>query len=363
MAAPAIRYDGDFKQQTAHIAYTPDFNPAVECIIDDKLATIGERYLAWIKRNSWGRGSSYAVNEDGTPVWQRDAVEALGTTKQRISATHNYLVKRGYLRDELKILYPVVSPQLGPDPLKSPDSPDFLDYESFLADWKVTHSPDFSELETAREIRKVADSKVKTIERRMLQDYKKWLTARTTDEKSATPEDSEEPIKSVGTYLPTSSSRLVGKDTGPTDQLTPPDPPESIPQPPAGPEEDPNSVEKRILMLPSVRQLQKKFHSLPSPELLRKIVQNLQGAPLDRFERRIEQRFAKIKTFGFLQNLALDVGNSYQLDTTFEEPGEDAEAERQLKIEAWRAILSDPNESPEMKQQTRELLEAELKKA
>ena len=66
MAASATGNDGDFKQQTAHLAYTPDFNTRLEAVMDDQLATIGERYKAWLARNCWG-GILYAVKEDGTP--------------------------------------------------------------------------------------------------------------------------------------------------------------------------------------------------------------------------------------------------------------------------------------------------------
>jgi hypothetical protein len=333
----------------------------------DRLATIGERYMAWIKRNSWGRDSFYAIKEDRTPAWQRDAVKELGISKQRISAATQYFVKRGYLREELKILYLVISPQLGPDPKKVRGTPDF--FINFIPEWKVTHTPDFLEWETAREMRKVANTTVKRIERLMMADFKKWAAARTSAEKSAAPADSEQRLKSVGTYLPTSGvCRYVGTEPTPglsdrpTNQPTPAPIPEPLPEPPALPKEESNSVEKEILMLPTVRQLQKKFQSLPSPELLRKIVQKLQGAPLERFNARIEQRFQTVKTFGFLQNLALDVGNAYQHELSAQDPDEGEQAQRQLKIEAWRAILADPNETAEAKEQARKLLEAEVKK-
>ncbi|MGA7234109.1 MAG: hypothetical protein WBY44_00415 [Bryobacteraceae bacterium] len=116
--------------------------------------------------------------------------------------------------------------------------------------------------------------------------------------------------------------------------------------------------------MPTVRQLQKRLHSMPSPELLRKIAQNLQGAPLEGFNARIEQRFSSVKTFGFLQHLASDVGNSYRqacqpderLETT---QRNESEVQRRLKIEAWKAIAADPDESPQAKAEAKKFLEAE----
>jgi hypothetical protein len=58
----------------------------------------------------------------------------------------------------------------------------------------------------------------------------------------------------------------------------------------------------------------------------------------------------------------LDVGNAYQHSLKDEEDSQGGQTEWQLKIEAWKAILADSNESPETKQQTRKLLEAELRK-
>ena len=344
MAASGIRDDGDFKRQTAHLAFTPDFNTRLEAIMHDRLATIGERYMAWLARNCWGRSSWYAVKEDGTPAWQRDAVEDLSISKQRISAATRYLVQRGYLREELKILYLVISPQPGPDPQKVRYTPDFL--TNFLSDWKVTNTQDFLEWEQARETRKVANTTVKKIERIMAADYKKWQGARTLPQKSAEAAHSEPRLKSVGTYLPTyiEEGRYVGAaEPGLSDQK---------PQ---------DSIEKEILALPAVQQVQKRLHSLPSPELLGKIVENLQGAPPERFNARIEQRFNAVKTFGFLQNLALDVGNAYREESDRSAaPAAESQTLQRLKIEAWKAILADPNESLEIKEETRRHLEVEL---
>jgi hypothetical protein len=367
MAAPAIRYDGDFKQQTSELDYTPHFNTALEAVMHDRLATAGERILAWIHRNSWGRGKFHAVTETGKVAWQSDCAADLRIDKRRVSKVVKYLIHRGYLLDEQKLLYPVISPQIGSQP-KVAGAGDF--FTNFLPEWKVAHSTDFAELEVSR-------SNVVRIRKMMLTDYKKWKGARTSAEKSAAPAASERRLKSVGTYLPTSDvCRYVGTEPSPglcdrpTDQPTPAPIPEPLPEPTTLPVEESNSVEKRILMLPAVRLLQKKFHSLPSPELLRKIVQNLQGAPLERFNARIEQRFQTVKSFGFLQNLALDVGNAYRQELKLEPPIEMLEAAqrkerqtlRRLKIEAWQAILADPNETAEAKQQARELLEVELKK-
>ena len=369
MAASATGNGGDFKQQTAHLAFTPDFNTRLEAVMHDQLATIGERYKAWLARNCWGRDSWYAVKEDGTPAWQRDAVKDLGISKQRISAATRYLVNRGYLREELKILYLVISPRPGPDPQKVRDTPDFL--TNFLSDWKVTNTQDFLEWEQARETRKVANTTVKKIERIMAADFKKWQGVRTLPEKSLQTTDSERRLKSVGTYLPTRDiSRYVGTESPgglsdrPTDQPATKSPEPESPQTEEPSKQEPSGIEREILALPTVRQLQKRLHSMPSPELLRKIAQNLQGAPLEGFNARIEQRFSSVKTFGFLQHLASDVGNAYRQAC---QPTERSEAtqrnesvQRRLKIEAWKAIVADPDESPQAKAEAMKFLEAVL---
>ena len=364
MAASAVRYDGDFKQQTAQLSYTPDFNDALEAVIHDRLATAGERILAWIKRNSWGRDSWHAITEEGRAARQSDCAAALGIDKRRVSKVINYLIHRGYLLDEIKLLYPVVSPKVAPLQQKVAGAGDF--FTIFVEEWKVAHSTDFQELEVSR-------SNVARLRRVMLSDYKKWKASRTSTEKSPEVPDSERRLKSVGTYLPTRDiSRYVGTESPadfsdqPTDQpaINPPEP--ESPQIEEPSNQEPSGIEREILALPTVRQLQKRLHSMPSPELLRKIAQNLQGAPLEGFNARIEQRFSSVKTFGFLQHLASDVGNAYRqalsmppVERLEAAQAKESQAQRRLKIEAWKAILADPNESPEIKEETRRHLEAE----
>ena len=362
MAASATRHDGDFKQKTAGLAYTPDFNDALEAISHDRLATSAERILAWIKRNSWGRNSWYAITADQKVAWQSDCAAELKIDKRRVSKVIKYLIQRGYLQNELKLLYPVVSPQLDSYE-KVAGGGDF--FINFLAEWKVAHSTDFSELEVSR-------SNVARIRRMMLSDFKRWRASRTSAEKSPEVPVSERRLKSVGTYLPTRDiSRYVGTESPgglsdqPTDQPAIKSPEPESPQTEEPSNQEPSGIEREILALPTVRQLQKRLHSMPSPELLRKIAQNLQGAPLEGFNARIEQRFASVKTFGFLQHLASDVGNAYRQACQPNQRSEatqrnEAETQRRLKIEAWKAIMEDPDESPQAKAEAMKFLEAVL---
>ena len=361
MAASAARHDGDFKQKTAGLAYTPEFNDALEALMHDQFATYAERILAWIKRNSWGRDSWYAITESGKVAWQSDCAGELRIDKRGVSKAIKYLIHRGYLLDELKLLYPVVSPTLGLEQ-KVAGAGDF--FTIFVEEWKVAHSTDFQELQVSR-------SNVARLRKVMLSDFKKWKASQTSTEKSPASPSDERRLKSVGTYLPTRHiSRYVGTESPgglsdqPTDLPAIKSPEPESPQTEEPSSQEPSGIEKEILALPTVRQLQKRLHSMPSPELLRKIAQNLQGAPLEGFNARIEQRFSSVKTFGFLQHLASDVGNAYRqacqpnqrLETT---QRNESEVQRRLKIEAWKAIVADPDESPQAKAEAKKFLEAE----
>lgn len=128
-------------------------------------------------------------------------------------------------------------------------------------------------------------------------------------------------------------SRYVGKDAEPTDQPTPVPPPE--PEPIENDPADPSSVEERILQLPAVQAVGLKLHSVPTPKLLREITQALQGAPLERLDVRIRQRFRSVKSFGLVLNLAEDVGAAFR-----EEPKVESTAAANGELDK---ILLDPD--------------------
>jgi TolA-binding protein len=54
-AAAAASYE----EQTKGLLFTKDFGTALEAIMRDELATVGQRFLAWLKRYSWGEYSLY----------------------------------------------------------------------------------------------------------------------------------------------------------------------------------------------------------------------------------------------------------------------------------------------------------------
>lgn len=160
---------GEYEGKTEGLSFTKDFNGAVEAIMNDQMATAGQRFLAWLKRYAWGEYSLYAIGEDGLPKFQVDAVRELGLSKSRVSHVVAYYEARGQVRTQDKMLYPVISPELGPRPEKVADSRNF---SKFLEDWKVANSSNFQELEVAR-------STVKRIQKVILSDYKKFRQSAT----------------------------------------------------------------------------------------------------------------------------------------------------------------------------------------
>lgn len=164
----AAQARAEYEKATQGLLFTKDFT-SLDAIIQDRLATAGERVYAWIKRRAWGNYRLFCVNEDGTPAYQCDCVAETGILKQIVSRTVQYLEKRGYVRTEGKLIYPVLSPVLGEASKKVTRSVDFL---QFIDDWKVTHSVDFEELEVAR-------SNVERIRKVILSGYKQWLASRT----------------------------------------------------------------------------------------------------------------------------------------------------------------------------------------
>src|ERR1022692_3499921 len=150
----------DFEEATRDLKFTKDFNRALEATMRDRLATIGERVMAWCKRRSWGNYSLYCVKDNSEPAFQVDCAAELGVDKRRVSETMRYYAARGYLeiRGPAKLLYPVISPRIvGPsDPEEKSE-----EYRTFL---------DFCE---------VARSTVKHIREVQRSDYKQWRALRT----------------------------------------------------------------------------------------------------------------------------------------------------------------------------------------
>src|SRR5215471_17060156 len=68
----------EFRQATKGFSFTPNFNLALEAQMHDRLATIGERIFAWLKRKSWGNNSLRCVSQfDGEFVYQVDCARDL----------------------------------------------------------------------------------------------------------------------------------------------------------------------------------------------------------------------------------------------------------------------------------------------
>lgn len=166
----------EYRQATDNLKFSKDFNTSLEAIMRDPLSTWGERFTAWLKRYSWGEYSLYAIDAEGNPRTLADAAKELAgekvahspykvaSVRSRLSHTAKYMEARNYLRREGKKLYPVISPQAASPTRKSCDSRNF---SQFLEHYKVAHSDTFSELEVAR-------SRVKTLQKSILSEYKKW---------------------------------------------------------------------------------------------------------------------------------------------------------------------------------------------
>jgi hypothetical protein len=99
----------EYEAATQRLAFTKDFR-ALDALIQDRMATAGERIYAWIRRRAWGNYRLYCINDDNKPAFQRDCAKDTGLCKQTISSTIKYLEARGYVRTEGKFLYPVLTP-------------------------------------------------------------------------------------------------------------------------------------------------------------------------------------------------------------------------------------------------------------
>lgn len=159
----------EYEKATEGKKYAKDFIPALEALVNDRAATYGQRFLALLKRRSWGNYRLYALNKDGQPAIQEDFARELGIDKRIISNLANYYEKRGYLYRKAKLLYPTISPNLTPIPEKVTDASDFF---TFLETWKVTCASDFSALEVHR-------SEVERLRKVQLAAYRQWRATRT----------------------------------------------------------------------------------------------------------------------------------------------------------------------------------------
>jgi len=95
----------EFEEATRELNFTKDFNLALEAIMRDRLATIGERVMAWCKRRAWGNYRLYWVKDNGEPAFQVDCAAELGLDKRRVSDAMRYYVARGYLKMPRPAIY------------------------------------------------------------------------------------------------------------------------------------------------------------------------------------------------------------------------------------------------------------------
>lgn len=161
-----------YEHATQDLRFTKEFWSHQEAIMRDRMETHGARFMAWLKRRAWGEFSLFAIRDDGWPATQQDAADELGIDKRIISNVARYYEARGFVHRAGRLLYPMISPSVGPPPEKVTRSSDF---SSFLETWKVAHSTDFQALEVAR-------SEVERIRKVMLSGYREWKK----DRKAAT---------------------------------------------------------------------------------------------------------------------------------------------------------------------------------
>ena len=154
----------EYEKQTRGLFFAKDFHTRLEAVMHDKLATVGERVMAYILRYSWGEQVLYAMKDNGEPVYQRDIVRDLGLDKTSVSHAIAYNQRRGHLEDKPKLLCPVISPALT---VPTPNDKKPTEFATFLADWKVAHSTENQEWEDARstikKFRKVVRSEYKKL--------------------------------------------------------------------------------------------------------------------------------------------------------------------------------------------------------
>jgi hypothetical protein len=140
-----------YDRVTNRLLFTKDFQSRQDALINDPLATIGERFMTWVLRRSWGEYSLHAITEQGEAAFQRDFVQAYGVDKTRVSRAVSYYQARGYLEQHPKRLIPIMAPRLAvPDPKDEKARP----YVQFLENWKVANAADSAVWEDARAIDK-----------------------------------------------------------------------------------------------------------------------------------------------------------------------------------------------------------------
>jgi hypothetical protein len=157
----------EYETKTKGLIFTKDFQSRQEALMHDALATVGERVMAWILRRSWGEYVLYAIKDDGEPAYQRDCARELAIDKHVVSKAVSYLQRRGYLEDQPKKLYPVISPVLASP---HPKNEKLSNWTTFYEDWKVVNSVNFQAYE-------VANSVTKNYWKVVRADYKKFRKA------------------------------------------------------------------------------------------------------------------------------------------------------------------------------------------
>lgn len=120
------------------LKFTRDVNDSLDAIIRNESLKCEVRFLAWVKRCSWGSYSLYAIRADGQPAMQSDCARDLNVSRQAVSVVVSFYQDQGLL-EKAKRLVPVVNPK---PPSKAKVVKDAIDKLEFEKWWSVNHAID-----------------------------------------------------------------------------------------------------------------------------------------------------------------------------------------------------------------------------
>jgi hypothetical protein len=192
----ACTFKGDDNKE--HVRrFTRVFWAHQEAVMADRLNTHGMRFMAWLKRYSWGESALFAIGKDGWPRLQDDAARELGIDKRIVSNLVKYYEQRGYMTRDGRKLIPTIAPELGPIPEGEASS----QYQEFLEGWNAANATEFEAYEKADATKKRINKLRLSAYKKALADAKQQSPTPATDSKA--PPAAGEPATEPATESPT----------------------------------------------------------------------------------------------------------------------------------------------------------------
>jgi hypothetical protein len=288
----------EFAAATAGLLFAKDFHVTLRAEMADRMAPLWFRVRAAVRLFSWGHQYLHAVDDSGRPLRQRDLAVILECGKAAVCKAVGFLIGRGWLEDDGRLLVPAIRPKT------PPEDEDRSGFVQFIAEtWKVSDPETFSAWSAERETaigeraaaarqKKVAEKAIARLDEVAGSAYEKFL-----ETQQNRPAIEEKKKSEVRTYEPS------------------PEPETSKPPAPAAPEPPPSETAERLRTLLAEAGSAKGLPVPPDDRLVAHVAfrisdEGLFQAFLHKVNAALRDMNLRVQNWGFFRTMSDDVAKT-----------------------------------------------------